>query len=147
MAAPAPMDILRDLAEKTLNDTTSRLGRARQAHAMEMHRLEQLQSYERDYRQRMQNTLVGEGVSVIALQAYQGFIGSLGRVVARQTHTVNDSERAVEETLCAWRKDKQRLNAFETLQNRAEARRLLYENRQDQKMMDEFARRASQRNK
>jgi len=47
----------------------------------------------------------------------------------------------------AWRKDKQRLNAFEALKNRADAQRLLKENRLEQKMMDEFARRASQRNK
>ena len=50
---------------------------------------------------------------------------------------------AVEETLLDWKRDKKRLNAFETLKSRGDAARLLKENRLEQKMMDEFAQRAS----
>lgn len=147
MATSAPMDVLRDLAEKKLNDTTVRLGRARQSHENEISRLQQLQTYESEYRRQLQNTIAGKGMSVSALQSWQGFIGALEKVVSQQENQVNNSQQIVDASLNDWQKDRQRLNAFETLKSRAEAQRLLKENRQEQKMMDEFARRASQRGK
>ncbi|MHA8112605.1 flagellar export protein FliJ [Kosakonia cowanii] len=147
MASQNPMDVLRELAEKKLNDTTTRLGSARQSHLNETARLDQLKTYAKEYREQMQSTIVGKGVSIMALQAHQHFLTSLDGVVAQQVRRVSASQYTVDNVQEAWRKDKQRLNAFEALKNRADAQRLLKENRLEQKMMDEFARRASQRNK
>lgn len=146
MASHNPMDVLRDLAEKKLNDTTVRLGSARQAHVQETSRLEQLRTYSQEYRQQMQTTLTQSPVSIMALQTQQRFLTSLDGVVEQQVRRVSASQFAVDNVQDAWKKDKQRLNAFEALKNRAEAQRLLKENRLEQKLMDEFARRASQRN-
>ncbi|MDR0806642.1 MAG: flagella biosynthesis chaperone FliJ [Enterobacteriaceae bacterium] len=145
MSASSPINVLCNLAEQKLNDTTTRLGRARQKHADESDRLTQLQDYEHEYRRRLQDNIAEKGVSVVTLQTYQGFIGALGRVVAQQAHEVSARRNAVEDTLSVWQKDRQRLKAFETLKQRADEQRELKENRQEQKMMDEFARRASQR--
>ncbi|TGB80916.1 MULTISPECIES: flagellar export protein FliJ [unclassified Escherichia] len=147
MATSAPMDVLRDLAEKKLNDTALRLGRARQSHENEISRLQQLQTYESEYRRQLQDTITDKGMSISALQSWQGFIGELEKVVLQQKKQVSNSKQIVDASLNDWQKDRQRLNAFETLKSRAEAQRLLKENRQEQKMMDEFARRASQRGK
>ncbi len=147
MATSAPMDVLRDLAEKKLNDTALRLGRARQSHENEISRLQQLQTYESEYRRQLQDTITDKGMSISALQSWQGFIGELEKVVLQQKKQVSNSKQIVDASLSDWQKDRQRLNAFETLKSRAEAQRLLKENRQEQKMMDEFARRASQRGK
>ncbi|CAI8913349.1 MULTISPECIES: flagellar export protein FliJ [Kosakonia] len=146
MASHNPMDVLRELAEKKLNDTTVRLGSARQAHVQETSRLEQLRTYSQEYRQQMQTTLTQSCVSIMALQTQQRFLTSLDGVVEQQVRRVSASQFAVDNVQDAWKKDKQRLNAFEALKNRAEAQRLLKENRLEQKLMDEFARRASQRN-
>ncbi|XTZ39348.1 flagellar export protein FliJ [Salmonella enterica] len=146
MAKQGPMDILRDLAEKTLNDTTSRLGGARQAHAFETSRLEQLQNYAHEYRQQLQTSIVESGVSIFALQTQQNFLTSLDGVVAQQARRVSASLYSVENVQEAWKKDKRRLNAFDALKSRAQAQQVLKENRLEQKMMDEFASRASQRN-
>lgn len=146
MASHNPMDVLRELAEKKLNDTTVRLGSARQAHVQETSRLEQLRTYSQEYRQQMQTTLTQSRVSIMALQTQQRFLTSLEGVVEQQVRRVSASQFAVDNVQDAWKKDKQRLNAFEALKNRAEAQRLLKENRLEQKLMDEFARRASQRN-
>ncbi|AGN85312.1 MULTISPECIES: flagellar export protein FliJ [Enterobacteriaceae] len=146
MASHNPMDVLRELAEKKLNDTTVRLGSARQAHVQETSRLEQLRTYSQEYRQQMQTTLTQSRVSIMALQTQQRFLTSLDGVVEQQVRRVSASQFAVDNVQDAWKKDKQRLNAFEALKNRAEAQRLLKENRLEQKLMDEFARRASQRN-
>lgn len=146
MATSSPMDVLRGLAEDTLNETTTQLGQARRVHAMETSRLEQLQEYEGEYRQQLQQTMKAGGVSVLTLQTQQGFIRSLERVVKQQKNQVMHCLQSVEDTLSEWKKDKQRLNAFEALKQRAEVQRQLKENRLEQKLMDEFARRASQRN-
>ncbi|WP_342323930.1 flagellar export protein FliJ [Kosakonia sp. BYX6] len=146
MASQNPMDVLRELAEKKLNDTTTRLGSARQTHAHETTRLDQLRVYAQEYRQQLQSTIVDNGVSIMALQTHQHFLTSLDGVVEQQVRRVSASQYTVDNVQEAWRKDKQRLNAFEALKNRADAQRLLKENRLEQKMMDEFARRASQRN-
>ncbi|EAX1222778.1 flagellar biosynthesis chaperone FliJ, partial [Salmonella enterica] len=47
--------------------------------------------------------------------------------------------------LKSWREKKQRLQAWQTLQDRQTAAALLAENRMDQKKMDEFAQRAAMR--
>lgn len=146
MAHPKPMDVLRDRAEKTLNDTTTRLGSVRQTHAHETNRLAQLESYAQEYRQQLQDTIIDNGVSIMTLRAHHSFLTSLDGVVAQQVRRVTNTQRSVDNVLDAWKKDKQRLSAFDALKSRAEAQRLLQESRLDQKLMDEFARRASQRN-
>ncbi|WLI76313.1 flagellar export protein FliJ [Kosakonia sp. H02] len=146
MASQNPMDVLRELAEKKLNDTTTRLGSARQVHAHETTRLDQLKTYAQEYRQQLQSTIMDSGVSIMALQTHQHFLTSLDGVVAQQVRRVSASQYTVDDVQEAWKKDKQRLNAFEALKNRADVQRLLKENRLEQKLMDEFARRASQRN-
>lgn len=145
MANPSPMEVLRDMAEKKLNDTTTQLGSARQAHAHESSRLEQLQTYAQEYRQQLQDNIVDTGVSIISLRAHHNFLTSLDGVVAQQSRRVTHTQHSVDNVLHAWKKDKQRLSAFDALKSRAEAQKLLKENRLDQKLMDEFARRASQR--
>ncbi|HCR5808084.1 TPA: flagellar FliJ family protein, partial [Shigella flexneri] len=47
--------------------------------------------------------------------------------------------------LNSWREKKQRLQAWQTLQERQSTAALLAENRLDQKKMDEFAQRAAMR--
>lgn len=147
MANGTSMVLLRDLAEQTLNETTLQLGRARQAHQSEATRLDQLQDYEQEYRRQLQHSLAGAGITVMAIQMYQGFIGALGRVVTHQTQQVVQAQQSLDASLSAWQHDRQRLNAFNTLNARAEARRVQHENRQEQKMMDEFARRTGTRTK
>lgn len=145
MAAQTPMDILRDLADKKLSDTTTHLGKMRQEFVQANNQLECLENYEREYCQQMQSNMVGEGMTIIDMLSRQSFIDSLNKVVSHQTQQVAICETLVDNAVSMWRKDKQRLNAFDALKQRSEAIRLLQENRRDQKMMDEFAQRASRR--
>lgn len=137
MAKSTPMHVLRNLAEQHLNDTTQQLGQLRQAHASAAAQLEQLHHYEQEYGRQLQTLLSADGMPVVTLLSHQFFISSLNRVAACQ--------QSVDRTLEGWKKDKQRLNAFETLINRADAVLQLKARRQEQKMMDELAQRASLR--
>lgn len=142
MATTNPMDFLRELAEQTLTDTTAELGKVQQAYTLAATQLGQLESFELEYQQQLRNTVSGKGIPVADLLNRQSFIDSLGNVVKQQASHVVKCQNTVNETLLNWRHDKQRLNAFETLKSRADDVRLLKENRQEQKLMDEFAQRA-----
>lgn len=146
MAAQTPMDVLRELADKKLTDTTTHLGKMRQEFARASDQLERLENYEREYCQQMQSHATGEGMTVIDLIARQSFIASLNQVVNKQLQQVKVCENSVDMALHAWRSDKQRLNAFDALKHRADNARQLQESKRDQKLMDEFAQRAARRN-
>ena len=142
MAITSPMDVLRDLAEQTLNDTTVELGKVQQAYTHAATQLDQLENFELEYQQQLRASVVGKGLPIAELLNRQSFIDSLGNVVKQHAGQVAKCQNSVDQTLLVWRHDKQRLNAFETLKSRADAVKTLKENRQEQKMMDEFAQRA-----
>jgi len=145
MAKTTPMDVLRDLADKTLSETTAELGKVQQLYSKAFSQLGELENYEQEYQQQMQAAIVSKGMSVINLIAHSAFIDSLNNVVKQHALHVAACQDSVDRTMQVWRKDKQRLNAFETLKSRANSIRELKENRLEQKMMDEFAQRASLR--
>lgn len=146
MTQRSPMKMLRKLAEQTLSDTTHQLGKVRQAHASAAAQLEQLTSYEQEYGRQLQTTMSATGMPVVNLLNHQFFISSLSRVVKQHTGHVAACQQSVDHALDRWKKDKQRLNAFETLISRADKVHQGKEHRREQKLMDEFAQRASLRN-
>ena len=143
MAAKSPMDFLREMAEKTLSETTVELGKAQQIYQQATAQLQQLESYSLEYQQQLHAIVSGKGIPMAELLNRQSFIDSLGKVVRQHAGHVTQCRHAVDQKLQAWRQDKQRLNAFETLKSRSDAARLQTENRLEQKAMDEFAQRAS----
>lgn len=145
MAKTTPMDVLRDLADKALGETTTALGKAQLRYSKAATQLSELESYEQEYQQLMQETIVREGMSVVNLIAHSAFIDSLNNVVQQHASHVATCRTSVDQTLQIWQQDKQRLNAFETLKSRADSLKLQQEARLEQKIMDEFAQRASLR--
>lgn len=146
MSKGSPMKMLRELAEQTLNDTTTQLGKMRQAHASAAAQLDQLTAYEQEYGRQLQTTISASGMPVINLLSHQFFISSLNRVVKQHSGHVAACQQSVDHALDRWKQDKQRVNAFETLVSRADRVKQLKEARREQKLMDEFAQRASLRN-
>lgn len=146
MTQRSPMKVLCELAEQTLSETTNQLGKVRQVHANAAAQLEQLINYEQEYGRQLQTEMAASGMPVINLLSHQYFISSLSRVVKQHTGHVAACQQSVDHALDRWKSDKRRLNAFETLVNRAEIVQQTKENRLEQKLMDEFAQRASLRN-
>ncbi|UQY44191.1 flagella biosynthesis chaperone FliJ [Erwinia sp. PK3-005] len=146
MTQRSPMKVLCELAEQTLSDTTQQLGQVRQVYASAAAQLEQLTRYEQEYGRQLQTTMSATGMPVINLLSHQFFISSLSRVVKQHTGHVAACQQSVDHALDRWKNDKRRLNAFETLVSRADTIQQAKENRLEQKLMDEFAQRASLRN-
>ncbi|ROP58332.1 flagellar FliJ protein [Enterobacter sp. BIGb0383] len=139
MAPRTAMDLLRERAEEKLNDTTQQLGRDRQRCEKARTQLSQLEGYQQEYRQQLTARALGSGLPIMHLLSYQGFIQALSQVVKQHGAHVADCERTVTLTLGDWQNDRRRLNAFTTLKARADEMARTKENRQEQKLMDEFA--------
>lgn len=145
MAATSPMETLLGLAEKSLDEATRRLGQSRQAWQDAVRQHNDLLDYEKEYRAKIQQTAMQEGIPVLHLLNHGAFMQSLETAVVKHESVVSACERNVDLALVSWRRDKKRHSAFSTLKERGDAVRRLRETRQDQKMMDEFAQRASLR--
>ncbi|QHB33005.1 flagella biosynthesis chaperone FliJ [Yersinia canariae] len=144
MKSQSPLVTLRDLAQKAVEQATTQLGQVRLSYQNAEQQLSMLLSYQDEYRVRLNDTL-SNGMASSSWQNYQQFIQTLEQAIEQHRNQLAQWNTKVEQAVQHWQEKQQRLNAFETLQDRAETTARLQENRLDQKLMDEFAQRASQR--
>ena len=144
MKNQSPLVTLCELAQKAVEQATTQLGQARLSYQNVEQQLTMLLSYQDEYRMRLNDTL-SNGMASSSWQNYQQFIQTLEQAIEQHRHQLAQWNVKVEQAVKHWQEKQQRLNAFETLQERAETTQRLQENRLDQKLMDEFAQRASQR--
>jgi len=135
---------LKDLAEKAVDDAAIRLGEMRRGCQQAEEQLKMLMDYQNEYRNNL-NTDMTQGIGSQRWQNYQQFISTLEKAIEQHRQQLMQWTTKVEQALNAWREKKQRLQTWQTLQDRQTAAALLAENRLDQKKMDEFAQRASMR--
>jgi len=135
---------LKDLAEKAVDDAAIRLGEMRRGCQQAEEQLKMLMDYQNEYRNNL-NTDMTQGIGSQRWQSYQQFISTLEKAIEQHRQQLMQWTTKVEQALNAWREKKQRLQAWQTLQDRQTSAALLAENRLDQKKMDEFAQRASMR--
>lgn len=144
MKSNAPLDVLRERAKEELDQAAIRLGQVRQSHQLARRQLEQLQEYEREYRQKLQRGMT-EGMASASWYNYQQFIITLETAIAQHRTLLSQWNQRLQQAIQAWQGKHQRLNALVTLRTRHQQLQLARDNRQDQKRMDEFAQRASAR--
>ncbi|CNI29515.1 MULTISPECIES: flagellar export protein FliJ [Yersinia] len=144
MKNQSPLVTLCELAQKAVEQATTQLGQARLSYQNVEQQLTMLLSYQDEYRMRLNDTL-SNGMASSSWQNYQQFIQTLEQAIDQHRNQLAQWNVKVEQAVKHWQEKQQRLNAFETLQERAESTARLQENRLDQKLMDEFAQRASQR--
>jgi flagellar FliJ protein len=145
MKPQSPLIILRDLAQDAVEQAAQQLGQARQAQQAAEQQLAMLLNYQDEYRQKLNSTL-SSGIGSASWQNYQQFIGTLEQAISQHRQQLLQWSEKVERAVKQWQDKQQRLNAFETLNTRALSAELILENKRDQKLMDEFAQRSSQRN-
>ena len=143
MKVKNPMVLLQDMAQEKLKETTRALGNVQQVLEGAISQHQQLQSYERDYQHTLRAGMMEKGMSVADLINHQSFILSLNQVVKQHERHLTLCENAVDQARTCWITDKQKLNAFETLNKRRDMFQAQVESRKEQKMMDEFAQRAA----
>ena len=144
MAQHGALATLKDLAEKEVDDAAVLLGEMRRGCQQAEEQLKMLIDYQHEYRNSL-NTDMGQGITSNRWINYQQFIQTLEKAIEQHRQQLNQWTQKVDMALNSWRDKKQRLQAWQTLQDRQTSAALLAENRLDQKKMDEFAQRAAMR--
>jgi flagellar protein FliJ len=144
MAQHGALATLKELAEKEVDNAALQLGEMRRGCQQAEEQLKMLMDYQLEYQNNL-NDNMSQGMASLRWQNYQQFIQTLEKAIDQHRQQLLQWNRKVEQALTAWREKKQRLQAWQTLQDRQDAATLLAENRLDQKKMDEFAQRATLR--
>ena len=138
------IDTLRDLAEQDLERAAIYLGDMRRGQHAANEQLTMLLDYQDEYRNKL-NDDMSSGIASTRWTNYHQFIQTLEKAIEQHRQQLNQWTQKVDQALNSWRDKKQRLQAWQTLQDRQTSAALLAENRLDQKKMDEFAQRAAMR--
>ncbi|EKY3117617.1 flagella biosynthesis chaperone FliJ [Cronobacter turicensis] len=138
------LNTLKDMAEKEVDDAALRLGEMRRGCQQAEEQLSMLMNYQQEYRNNLNQTMT-QGIASNRWVNYQQFIQTLEKAIEQHRLQLSQWNSKVDQALSFWKEKKQRLQAWQTLQDRQASAALLAENRLDQKRMDEFAQRASMR--
>ena len=146
MENASPLITLCSLAQKALDQATNHLGQIRQSHTQAEEQLTMLLNYQREYRDKLNNTMTG-GIAANTWQNYQQFIGTLEVAIDQHRRQLQQWDQRLNAAVNQWQDKQQRLNAYQTLQTRASEQQRSHENKMDQKQNDEFAQRSAYRKK
>ncbi|MCC8459396.1 flagellar export protein FliJ [Photorhabdus aegyptia] len=144
MQQQSPLITLRDLAQNAVEKAATHLAQVRQNHQQMEQQLATLMGYQDEYRERLNDTL-SNGMPCTTWQNYQQFMKTLEKAIEQHKLQLHQWQQRLDTALSQWREKQQRLNAFDTLQQRADNNRRLHQNRTEQKQMDEYAQRSAQR--
>lgn len=144
MTQNGALTTLKELAEKEVDDAAIQLGNMRRGCQQAEEQLKMLIDYQHEYSLNL-NSDMSQGIGSQRWLNYQQFIQTLEKAIDQHKLQLAQWTKKVEQALDFWREKKQRLQAWQTLQDRQAAAALLAENRLDQKKMDEFAQRATMR--
>ena len=144
MAQPSALDTLSELASQDVDKAAIMLGDMRRGCQQAEQQLDMLVNYQDEYRCALNNNM-SQGMANARWHNYQQFILTLEKAIEQHRQQLMQWNNKVEQALNAWREKKKKLQAWQTLQERKATQTLLAENRLDQKQMDEYAQRATQR--
>lgn len=145
MASSSALNMLFDLASKAVDAAAKNLAGANKVHKEAQEKSMMLIGYKQDYINNL-NQQMKNGVGKELHLNYQHFLSNLEQVINGQADVVvsaqYECDKMREVLLVAQRKKM----SYEVLIKRAKAKALAKANKQDQKMMDEFAMRAKHSN-
>ncbi len=145
MREQSPLVTLRELAQTAAEQAAVQLAQVRQSHQQMEQQLNMLIGYQDEYRVRLNQTLNMGGMSSASWQNYQQFLKTLELTIEQHKQQLRHWQAQLDLATEHWREKQQRLNAFETLEQRAEDSRKRQLDRIEQKQMDEYAQRSTLR--
>lgn len=137
MTKSSTYSMLKELTQKSVDESASQLGHIEQSYQQAKQQLEMLNNYYDEYQARLTQSM-NKGIDNTLLQNYQQFISTLEFSIKQQQQTLEHWEQNKQKALESWQLEQRRLNAFSTLYEREEKQRITKENRQEQKHLDEF---------
>ncbi len=138
MAQPFSLQPLLEIMQNRADEATRQLGQLIAAEQNQRSRLQMLEQYREEYAQRLRDA-TASGVTRLILRNYQDFLARIDEAIAQQKIVVGTSERNTRAGQDNWQAQNTRLKAIDTLSQRHDARERYRENRQEQKIQDEFS--------
>jgi len=120
------------------DEATRKLGQLISAEQSQRSRLQMLEQYRDEYAQRLRDA-TGEGITRLILRNYQDFLARIDEAIEQQRLAVQNSELSTKAGQAQWNDQNKKLKAIDTLSTRHDARERYRENKQEQKLLDEFS--------
>ena len=120
------------------DEATRKLGQLISAEQSQRSRLQMLEQYRDEYAQRMSEA-TAQGITRLILRNYQEFLARIEEAIEQQRLAVYNSELSTKAGQAQWRTQNKQLKAIDTLSMRHDAREQYRENKQEQKLLDEFS--------
>ena len=138
MAQTFPLQTLLELMQNRTDEASRKLGQLITAEQSQRSRLQMLEQYRDEYAQRMREA-TAEGITRLILRNYQDFLARIDEAIEQQRQAVRNSELSTKAGQTEWRNQNTKLMAIDTLSSRHDARERYRENKQEQKILDEFS--------
>jgi flagellar FliJ protein len=136
--------MLNNLAQQAVKKANKQLGTVQQSQRHAEQQLTLLLNYQDEYHLKLNNALT-DGMTASSWQNYQQFIHMLEQAIDKHKQQLTQCTQKVEQSIAYWKKKRQQLNAYTTLQERAKSLQRQRENCLNQRLMDEFTQRHSYR--
>lgn len=138
MAQPFSLQPLLEVMQNRSDEATRRLGQLIAAEQSAKSRLQMLEQYRDEYAQKLREA-IAQGITQMVLRNYQEFLGRIEEAIAQQGMAVRNSENSTAAGQAHWKEQNKRLKAIDTLSQRHDTRERYRENKQEQKLLDEFS--------
>ena len=138
MAQSFPLQTLLELMQSRTDEASRQLGQLISAEQNQRSRLQMLEEYRAEYAQRLRDANA-QGITRLILRNYQDFLARIDEAIEQQRLAVLSSERSTKAGQVQWSDQNKKLKAIDTLSERHDARERYRENKQEQKLLDEFS--------
>lgn len=129
---------LLEYARDRSDSAAQELQRLRQQWTQAEDKLKQLQAYLADYQDRLNSTAAG-GMTAAAMRDFQRFIAKLEHAITAQGEEVVRCRQRWEAGQRVWMEREREVKAYDALRERHAREEVRKENKQDQRIQDEFA--------
>ncbi len=137
MAQPFNLQPLLEIMQERADEATRKLGQLIANEQSAKTRLQLIEQYREEYNQRFRQA-AEQGLSPLAWNNFQEFLGRIDEAIHQQKLVVADSERGTAAGQASWQEQNKRLKAIDTLSDRHDARQRYRENKLEQKQLDEY---------
>lgn len=138
MGQPFSLQPLLDLMQTRTDEATRTLGKLIAAEQSQRSRLQMLEQYREEYAQRLREN-IAQGITRLVMLNYQDFLARIDEAIEQQRQAVRTSEQSTRAGQEHWQQQNKQLKAIDTLSQRHDARERYRENKQEQKLQDEFS--------
>ncbi len=138
MTKSPSLDLLIDVTHEAVDEAAKRVQQAAEARTKAQEQLETLHAYRLDYAQRLQESGRG-GLTASNYLNFHRFLNTLDEAISQQNNIVAQTESRLAAGRQQWLAERQKLGAFEALQNRQKQQQAMREAKREQRANDEIA--------